>query len=65
MSITKRQGVGGKSSIRKLSKIGDQIISRADIDPNSRNGRRVMQKLRAKYGDEVIDRELEKLKDQS
>jgi hypothetical protein len=63
MSITKRQGVGGKSSIRRLSKLGDQIINRVDIDPNSRNGRRIMQKLRAKYGDELIDREIEKLKE--
>jgi hypothetical protein len=38
------------------------IINREALDPNSRNGRHIMQKLRAKYGDEVIDREIGKLK---
>jgi hypothetical protein len=65
MSITKRQGIGGRSSVRRLAKVGEQIINRADLDPNSRNGRRIMQKLRAKYGDEVIDREIERLQAQS
>jgi hypothetical protein len=62
VSLTKRQGVGGKSNIRRLSQLGERIVNRDALDPNSRNGRRIMQRLRAKYGDEVIDREIAKLK---
>jgi hypothetical protein len=61
MSITKRQGIGGKSNIRRLARVGERIINSADLDPNSRNGRRIMRKLRDKYGDEVIDREIARL----
>jgi hypothetical protein len=59
MSITKRQGVGGRSSIRRLSKLGESVLQNKQLTPDSRNGRRVMAKLREKYGDDVIDREME------
>lgn len=61
MSITKKQGVGGNSRIRQLSKLGEKIINRKPLDPDSRNGRRIMNKLRAKYGDDVINQEIERL----
>ena len=62
LSITKRsRGIGGDKAIRRLAKVGDQIINKADLDPSSRNGRRIMKKLRVKYGDDVIDREIERL----
>lgn len=62
MSITKRQGIGGVSSIRRLAKAGEKVTDRAPLDPTGRNGRRVMKGLRAKYSDEVIDAEIERLK---
>ena len=65
MSFTSRQGLGGNSSVRKLSQLGERIINRWPLDPNSRNGRRIMKRLRAKYGDDVIDREIERLKQES
>jgi hypothetical protein len=61
MSITKRQGIGGNSSTRRLAQLGERVTNPSKLDPNSRNGRRIMQKLRAKYGDEMIDREIERL----
>lgn len=61
MSITKKQGVGGRSRIRQLSKHGESVMQNKPLTPDSRNGRRVMAKLREKYGDDVIDREMERL----
>lgn len=62
MSITKRPGVGGNSNTRQLSRRGENVINKADLDPNSRNGRRIMARLRAKHGDAVIDAELARLR---
>jgi hypothetical protein len=61
MSITKRKGIGGVSALRQLAKAGEQVINRSDLDPSSRNGRRIMARLRAKYGDEAIDFEIQKI----
>lgn len=63
MSITKRQGIGGVSRIRKLARAGAASQKeRGKLDPDSRNGRRVIKKLRAQLGDEVVDAELAKLR---
>jgi hypothetical protein len=62
VSLTKRQGIGGRSKIRKLSQLGDRIINRQSLNPAGRNGRRVMQKLRVKYGDEFIDQKIDEFK---
>lgn len=64
MNLTKK-GVGGKSNIRRLSAMGEKVMNRAALEGGSRNGRRVMRKLRTKYGDEVIDREIQNLKSRS
>lgn len=61
MSITSKTGIGGKSRIRKLAKLGENVIQNKSLTPNSRNGRRVMAKLRKKYGDDVIDNEMKRL----
>ena len=61
MSITKRQGVGGDSKIRRLAKIGSAVLNREALTPDSRNGRRVMARLRKQYGDEAIDAEIKRL----
>lgn len=61
MSITKRQGIGGNSSTRKLAQHSEKIMYRGALVPDSRNGKRIMRKLREKYGDKVIDREINRL----
>lgn len=65
MTNLKARGVGGDKGTRRLSQIGDRVLNRDDLLPDSRNGRRILKRLRAKYGDEVIDREMERLRAQS
>ena len=65
MSLTKGKGIGGVGSTRRLSKLGDKILNRGPLQPGSRNARRLLKKLRDKHGDEIIDREIERLKQRS
>ena len=64
MSYLKKRGIGGVSSYRRQSQAADRVLLREPLRPDTRNARRLMEKLRAKYGDEVIDREIERLNQQ-
>jgi hypothetical protein len=59
----KSRGVGGKKGTRRLSQVGDRVLGPRDpLTEQNRNGRRVLRRLRKKYGAETIDREMERLR---